>query len=35
MDAIAGFERVHYLVSARAGQMLSVDLAIYQDCKIG
>jgi hypothetical protein len=27
MDAIAGFERVHYLVSARAGQVLTVDLA--------
>jgi hypothetical protein len=26
-DAIAGFERVQYLVSARAGQLLTVDLA--------
>jgi hypothetical protein len=27
MDAIAGFERVRYLVSARAGQVLKVELA--------
>ena len=27
VDAIAGFERVHYVVSARAGQVLTVSLA--------
>jgi hypothetical protein len=27
MDAIAGFERVHYLVSARAGQLMTVSLS--------
>lgn len=27
VDSIAGFERVHYVVSARAGQLLTVSLA--------